>query len=80
MAGAGPSATFGFEASPVTRRAVEDLISPLCAGKDAGKDAGQIGPLLRSHCRLAGPEFATIAATGGTTSATADIAIAATTE
>jgi L-alanine-DL-glutamate epimerase-like enolase superfamily enzyme len=35
---------FGFEATPVTRRAVEDLISPLCAGQDAG----QIGPLMRA--------------------------------
>jgi len=35
---------FGFEATPVTRRAVEDLIRPLCAGQDAGR----IGPLLRA--------------------------------
>jgi L-alanine-DL-glutamate epimerase-like enolase superfamily enzyme len=35
---------FGFEATPVTRRAVEDLISPLCAGQDAGL----IGPLMRA--------------------------------
>jgi L-alanine-DL-glutamate epimerase-like enolase superfamily enzyme len=35
---------FGFEATPVTRRAVEDLISPLCAGQDAGR----IGPLMRA--------------------------------
>jgi L-alanine-DL-glutamate epimerase-like enolase superfamily enzyme len=35
---------FGFEATPVTRRAVEDLIRPLCAGQDAG----QIRPLMRA--------------------------------
>ncbi len=35
---------FGFEATPMARRAVEDLIGPLCAGKDAA----QIGPLMRS--------------------------------
>jgi L-alanine-DL-glutamate epimerase-like enolase superfamily enzyme len=35
---------FGFEATPVTRRAVEDLITPLCTGQDAG----QIGPLMRA--------------------------------
>jgi L-alanine-DL-glutamate epimerase-like enolase superfamily enzyme len=35
---------FGFEATPVTRRAVEGLISPLCAGQDAA----QIGPLMRA--------------------------------
>ena len=35
---------FGFEATPVTRRAVEDLIAPLCAGQDAGR----IGPLMRA--------------------------------
>jgi hypothetical protein len=35
---------FGFEATPVTRRAVEDLIRPLCAGQDAGL----IGPLMRA--------------------------------
>jgi hypothetical protein len=34
----------------------------------------------RANCRLSGPEFATIAASGGMTSAAADIAIAATTE
>ena len=35
---------FGFEATPVTRRAVEDLIAPLCTGQDAGL----IGPLMRA--------------------------------
>ena len=35
---------------------------------------------VEAHCRFAGPEFATIAATGGMTSATADITTAATTE
>jgi L-alanine-DL-glutamate epimerase-like enolase superfamily enzyme len=35
---------FGFEATPVTRRAVEELIRPLCAGQDAGL----IGPLMRA--------------------------------
>lgn len=35
---------FGFEAAPVTRRAVEDLIAPLCAGQDAAR----IGPLMRA--------------------------------
>ena len=35
---------FGFEATPVTRRAVEDLIAPLCAGHDPAL----IGPLMRS--------------------------------
>ena len=35
---------FGFEATPVTRRAVEDLIAPLCEGRDPA----QIGPLMRS--------------------------------
>ena len=34
---------FGFEGTPVTRRAVEDLIAPLCAGQDPA----QIGPLMR---------------------------------
>jgi L-alanine-DL-glutamate epimerase-like enolase superfamily enzyme len=34
---------FGFEATPVTRRAVEDLIAPLCAGQDPAL----IGPLMR---------------------------------
>jgi L-alanine-DL-glutamate epimerase-like enolase superfamily enzyme len=35
---------FGFEATPVTRRAVEDLIAPLCAGQDPAR----IGPLMRT--------------------------------
>jgi hypothetical protein len=35
-----------------------------------------VGPEQPGHCRLSGPEFATIAATGGITSATADITIA----
>ena len=35
---------FGFEATPVTRRAVEDLIAPVCLGQDAGL----IGPLMRA--------------------------------
>jgi L-alanine-DL-glutamate epimerase-like enolase superfamily enzyme len=35
---------FGFEATPVTRRAVEDLIAPLCAGQDPAR----IGPLMRA--------------------------------
>jgi L-alanine-DL-glutamate epimerase-like enolase superfamily enzyme len=41
---AGWGEAFGFEATPVTRRAVEDLITPLCAGQDAGL----IGPLMRA--------------------------------
>jgi len=32
---------FGFEATPVTRRALDDLVAPLCAGQDAA----QAGPL-----------------------------------
>jgi L-alanine-DL-glutamate epimerase-like enolase superfamily enzyme len=35
---------FGFEAAPVTRRAVQDLIGPLCAGRDPAR----IGPLMRT--------------------------------
>jgi L-alanine-DL-glutamate epimerase-like enolase superfamily enzyme len=35
---------FGFEATPVTRRAVQDLIAPLCAGQDPAR----IGPLMRA--------------------------------
>jgi L-alanine-DL-glutamate epimerase-like enolase superfamily enzyme len=35
---------FGFEATPVTRRAVEDLIAPLCTGQDPAR----IGPLMRA--------------------------------
>ena len=35
---------FGFEAAPVTRRAVEDLIAPLCTGQEAAL----IGPLMRT--------------------------------
>jgi L-alanine-DL-glutamate epimerase-like enolase superfamily enzyme len=35
---------FGFEAAPVTRRAVEDLIAPLCAGQNPAL----IGPLMRT--------------------------------
>jgi len=35
---------FGFEATPVTRRAVEDLIAPLCTGQEAAL----IGPLMRT--------------------------------
>jgi len=35
---------FGFEATPVTRRALEDLVAPLCAGQDATR----IGPLNRA--------------------------------
>ena len=35
---------FGFEAAPVTRRAVEDLIAPLCTGQEAAL----IGPLMRA--------------------------------
>ena len=35
---------FGFEAAPVTRRALEDLITPLCAGQDAARP----GPLMRA--------------------------------
>jgi L-alanine-DL-glutamate epimerase-like enolase superfamily enzyme len=34
---------FGFEATPVTQRAVEDLLAPLCAGQDPAR----IGPLMR---------------------------------
>jgi L-alanine-DL-glutamate epimerase-like enolase superfamily enzyme len=34
---------FGFEATPVTRRAVHDLIAPLCTGRDPA----QVGPLMR---------------------------------
>jgi L-alanine-DL-glutamate epimerase-like enolase superfamily enzyme len=34
---------FGFEATAVTRRAVHDLVAPLCAGRDPA----QIGPLMR---------------------------------
>lgn len=41
---AGWGEAFGFEATPVTRRAVEDLIRPLCVRQDAGL----IGPLMRS--------------------------------
>jgi L-alanine-DL-glutamate epimerase-like enolase superfamily enzyme len=33
---------FGFEATPVTRRAVEDLIAPLCAGQDPARMSGPI--------------------------------------
>jgi L-alanine-DL-glutamate epimerase-like enolase superfamily enzyme len=35
---------FGFEAAPVTRRALEGLVAPLCAGQDAAR----IGPLMRA--------------------------------
>ena len=35
---------FGFEAVPVTRRAVHDLVGPLCAGQDPAR----IGPLMRT--------------------------------
>jgi L-alanine-DL-glutamate epimerase-like enolase superfamily enzyme len=35
---------FGFEATPVTRRAVEDLVAPLCAGQDPART----GPLMRA--------------------------------
>ncbi len=35
---------FGFEATPVTRRALEDLVAPLCAGQDPTR----IGPLMRA--------------------------------
>ena len=35
---------FGFEATPVTRRAVDHLIAPLCAGQDPAR----IGPLMRA--------------------------------
>ncbi len=35
---------FGFEAAPVTRRALEDLVAPLCAGQDATL----IAPLMRA--------------------------------
>jgi L-alanine-DL-glutamate epimerase-like enolase superfamily enzyme len=35
---------FGFEATAVTRRALEDLVAPLCAGQDATR----IGPLMRA--------------------------------
>jgi L-alanine-DL-glutamate epimerase-like enolase superfamily enzyme len=35
---------FGFEAAQVTRRALEDLVAPLCAGQDATR----IGPLTRA--------------------------------
>ncbi len=34
---------FGFTATPVTQRAVEELIAPLCAGRDAAR----IAPLMR---------------------------------
>ena len=34
---------FGFEGAAVTRRALEDLVAPLCAGQDATR----IGPLTR---------------------------------
>jgi L-alanine-DL-glutamate epimerase-like enolase superfamily enzyme len=34
---------FGFEAAAVTRRALEGLVAPLCAGQDATR----IGPLMR---------------------------------
>jgi L-alanine-DL-glutamate epimerase-like enolase superfamily enzyme len=35
---------FGFEAAAVTRRALEDLVAPLCTGQDATR----IGPLMRA--------------------------------
>ena len=35
---------FGFEATPVTQRAVETLVAPLCAGRDPAR----IGPLMRA--------------------------------
>ena len=35
---------FGFEATPVARRAVEDLVAPLCAGQDPARS----GPLMRA--------------------------------
>jgi L-alanine-DL-glutamate epimerase-like enolase superfamily enzyme len=35
---------FGFEATAVTRRALEDLVAPLCTGQDAAR----IGPLMRA--------------------------------
>jgi len=41
---AGWGEAFGFEATRATRRAVEDLIGPLCLGQDAGR----IGPLMRA--------------------------------
>jgi L-alanine-DL-glutamate epimerase-like enolase superfamily enzyme len=34
---------FGFEATPVARRAVHDLVAPLCAGRDPAP----VGPLMR---------------------------------
>ena len=40
---AGWGEAFGFEASPMTRWAVEELIAPLCLGRDAAR----IGPLMR---------------------------------
>jgi len=46
----------------------------------AGRAVEEAAGMRRAHCRLDGPEFATIAATGGTTSATTDITIAAVTE
>lgn len=38
---------FGFEATPVTRRALADLVAPLCAGQDATRT----GPLMRQARR-----------------------------
>jgi L-alanine-DL-glutamate epimerase-like enolase superfamily enzyme len=35
---------FGFEATAVTRRALEDLVAPLCTGQDATR----VGPLMRA--------------------------------
>jgi L-alanine-DL-glutamate epimerase-like enolase superfamily enzyme len=35
---------FGFEAAGVTRRALEDLVAPLCTGRDATR----VGPLMRA--------------------------------
>ena len=40
---AGWGEAFGFEAAPMTRWAVEELITPLCVGRDATR----IGPLMR---------------------------------
>jgi L-alanine-DL-glutamate epimerase-like enolase superfamily enzyme len=34
---------FGFEATPATRRAVHDLVAPLCTGRDPALS----GPLMR---------------------------------
>ena len=44
---AGWGEAFGFEAVPVARLAVEELVAPLCAGRDAAR----IAPLMREVAR-----------------------------